>query len=67
MGSRVDLKSQETRENLSQDCFSKWELVPAGVAQGTELGSWLFIIMVMIRPWLRLFQTKAEVLLRLMI
>ena len=28
------------------DSFSEWDVVPAGVPQGTTLGPWLFIIMV---------------------
>ena len=42
MGSRVDhrfLNSQKTKSKVNQDCFSKWELVPAWVPQGTKLGS----------------------------
>ena len=31
---------------LGQDCLSEWPDVPAGVPQGTKLGSWLFIIMI---------------------
>ena len=31
---------------LSADCFSKWDSVPAGVPQGTKLGSWLFLLMI---------------------
>ena len=40
------LTHRKQRVNLSQDCFSEWELVPAGVPQGTTLGPWLFVIMV---------------------
>ena len=31
---------------LSQDCFSEWGIVPAGVPQGTKLVPWLFVIMI---------------------
>ena len=37
---------RKQRVKLSQDCFSEWELVPAGVPQGPKLGLWLFVIMV---------------------
>ena len=30
---------------LSQDCFSEWGTVAAGVPQGTNLGPWLSLIM----------------------
>ena len=40
------LTHRKQRVKLSQDCFSEWELVPAGVPQGTKLGPWLFVIMV---------------------
>ena len=48
MGSRVDLRFFNTQETKSEvkPSFSEWELVPAGVPQGTKLGSWLFVIMV---------------------
>lgn len=32
--------------NFSRDCFSEWGSVPAGVPQGTKLGTWLFILMI---------------------
>ena len=31
---------------LSRDCLSKWGAVQAGVAQGTKLGPWLFLLMI---------------------
>ena len=40
------LTHRKRRVKLSQDCFSEWELVPAGVPQGNKLGPWLFVIMV---------------------
>ena len=40
------LTRRKQRSKLSQDCFSEWELVPAGVQQGTKLGPWLFVIMI---------------------
>jgi hypothetical protein len=40
------LKDRKQRVKLSQDCYSEWGLVPAGVPHGAKLGPWLFAIMI---------------------
>jgi len=39
------LTSRKERVKLSS-CYSNWELMPAGVPQGTKLGPWLFLLMI---------------------
>jgi hypothetical protein len=38
------LSGGKQRVKLKYDCFSEWELVPAGVPHGTKLGPWLFLV-----------------------
>ena len=40
------LMDRRQRVKLSSDCFSEWGTVPSGVPQGTNLGAWLFILMI---------------------
>ena len=40
------LIDRKQRVKLSQDCYSEWGAVPAGVPKGTKLGPWLFAIMI---------------------
>ena len=41
-----DFLTCRKRVKLNQDCYSEWEPVTAGVAQGTKLGLWLFTKMI---------------------
>ena len=40
------LSDRRQRVKLSEDCFSEWRYIPAGVPQRTKLGPWLFLIMI---------------------
>ena len=40
------LRPKSNSRPPGHDCFSEWGAVPAGVPQGTKLGTWLFIIMI---------------------
>ena len=37
-------RSQQIK--FASECFSEWGPVPAGAAQGTKLGPWLFVLMI---------------------
>ena len=40
------LKNHQQMVKLERECMSEWRNTPAGVPQGTKLGSWLFIFMI---------------------
>ena len=40
------LQNRKQRVKLSNDCYSEWGNIPAGVPQGTKLGPWLFTVMI---------------------
>ena len=40
------LRPRIQRVKLPEDCYSEWGSVPSGAPQGTELGPWLFILMI---------------------
>ena len=40
------LTDRKQRVKLSNDCYSEWGTVPAGVPQGTKLWPWLYLIMI---------------------
>ena len=40
------LSNRFQRVKLYSDCFSEWGAVPYGVPKGTELGHWLFLLMI---------------------
>ena len=40
------LTNRQQRVKLSEQCFSEWGQVPAGVLEGTKLRPWLFLLMI---------------------
>ena len=40
------LTNRKQRVKLSSSCYPGWELMPAGVPQGTKLSPWLFLLMI---------------------
>ena len=42
------LTNRQQRTKLAEGCVSEWGMVPSGVPQGTKLGPWLFVIIIII-------------------
>ena len=40
------LRGRSQRVKLNSDCFSDFEILPAGIPQGTKIGPWLFLAMI---------------------
>jgi len=40
------LRDRMQRVKLNDKCYSEWLKVPAGIAQGTKVGPWFFLIMI---------------------
>jgi hypothetical protein len=38
------LRGRSQPQKLNSDCFSNFEIVPAGISQGTKIDPWLFLI-----------------------